>query len=74
MVYEIVDVSLNLVEGYTIEVADNIYYFGWFATKQVLVKKNINIYRYKEIVEFSSIFIENIKCLDSSSIFLYRKR
>jgi hypothetical protein len=28
MVYEIVDISLNLIESYTTEVADNIYYFG----------------------------------------------
>jgi hypothetical protein len=74
VVHEIVNISLDLVKGYITEITDNIYYFSWLATKQVLVKENINIYRYKEIVEFSSIFIENIKCLDSSSIFLYRKR
>jgi hypothetical protein len=28
MVYEIVDISLDLIEGYISEVADNIYYFG----------------------------------------------
>jgi hypothetical protein len=28
MVHEIIDISLNLVEGYTIEVANNIYHFG----------------------------------------------
>jgi hypothetical protein len=28
MVYEIVDISLDLIEGYTAEVADNIYYFS----------------------------------------------
>jgi hypothetical protein len=73
MDHKIVDISLDLVESYTAEVADNIYYFGWFATKQILVEKNINIYRYKEIIKFSSISIENIRCLNSSSIFLYRK-
>jgi hypothetical protein len=60
MVYEIVDISLDLIENYTLEIADNIYYFGWLATKQVLVKKDINIYRYKEIIEFSLIFIKDI--------------
>jgi hypothetical protein len=28
MVHEIVDISLNLIEGYTTEVTDNIYYFS----------------------------------------------
>jgi hypothetical protein len=28
MFYEIVDISLDLVESYTMEIADNIYYFG----------------------------------------------
>jgi hypothetical protein len=60
MVYKIIDISLDLVEGYTIEVTNNIYYFGRFATKQILVEKDINIYRYKEIIEFSLISIENI--------------
>jgi hypothetical protein len=26
--YKIVDISLDLIKGYTAEVADNIYYFG----------------------------------------------
>jgi hypothetical protein len=37
--YEIVDINLDLVEGYTAEITNNIYYFSWFATKQILVKK-----------------------------------
>jgi hypothetical protein len=74
IVHEIVDISLDPIKNYTVEVANNIYYFSWLATKQVLVEKNIDIYRYKEIIEFSSIFIENIKYLDNSSMFLYRKR
>jgi hypothetical protein len=28
MVYEIVDISLDLIKSYTLEVADNIYYFS----------------------------------------------
>jgi hypothetical protein len=28
VVYEIVDINLDLIESYTAEVADNIYYFG----------------------------------------------
>jgi hypothetical protein len=71
--HEIVDVSLNPVEGYTTEVADNIYYFGWLVTKQVLVKEDIDIHRYKEVVELSLIFIKDIRCLDYNSMFLYRK-
>jgi hypothetical protein len=73
MVHETINISLDLIESYTIEIADNIYYFGWLATKQVLVKENIDIYRYKEIIELSSISIKDIKCLDNSSIFLYYK-
>jgi hypothetical protein len=28
VVYKIVDINLNLIKGYTIEIADNIYYFS----------------------------------------------
>jgi hypothetical protein len=60
VVHEIVDISLDLIESYTAEVIDNIYYFGWLATKQVLVEKDINIHGYKEIIELGSISIEDI--------------
>jgi hypothetical protein len=60
MVHEIVDISLNLVKNYTTEVTNNIYYFGWLATKQVLVEEDIDIYGYKEIIEFGLISIEDI--------------
>jgi hypothetical protein len=60
VIYEIVDISLDLIESYTAEVANNIYYFSWLATKQVLVEKDIDIYRYKEIIKLGSIFIEDI--------------
>jgi hypothetical protein len=73
MDYKIVDISLDLVENYTAEITNNIYYFSWFAIKQILVEKNIDIYRYKEIIKFSLISIKNIRCFDDSSMFLYRK-
>jgi hypothetical protein len=60
MVYKIVDINLNLVEGYITEITNNIYYFSWLAIKQVLVKKDIDIYRYKEIIEFGLISIKDI--------------
>jgi hypothetical protein len=60
MVHKIINITLDLVEGYTTEITNNIYYFSRFATKQILVKKNINIYKYKEIIEFSLISIKNI--------------
>jgi hypothetical protein len=60
MVYEIVDISLDLIKGYTAEVANNIYYFGWLATKQILVEEDIDVYRYKKIIKLNLIFIENI--------------
>jgi hypothetical protein len=60
MVHEIIDISLDLIEGYTAEITNNIYYFGWLATKQVLVEEDINIYRYKEIIKLGLIFIKNI--------------
>jgi hypothetical protein len=60
VVHEIVDISLNLIEGYTTEVANNIYYFSWLITKQVLVEEDIDVYRYKEVIEFGSIFMEDI--------------
>jgi hypothetical protein len=71
--HEIVDISLDLVENYTAEVANNIYYFGWLAIKQILVEENIDIYRYKEIIELSLIFIEDIKCFNSSCMFLHHE-
>jgi hypothetical protein len=60
MDHEIINISLDLIKGYTTEVANNIYYFSWLATKQVLVEEDIDIYKYKEVIEFSLIFIENI--------------
>jgi hypothetical protein len=60
VVHEIVDISLDLIESYTAEVTNNIYYFSWLAIKQVLVEEDINIYRYKEIIKLSLIFIEDI--------------
>jgi hypothetical protein len=60
VVHEIIDVSLDLIEGYTTEITNNIYYFGLLTTKQVLVEENIDIYRYKEVIEFSSISIKDI--------------
>jgi hypothetical protein len=71
--YKIVDISLDLIKSYTTEIANNIYYLSWLAIKQVLVEENIDIYRYKEVIEFSSISIKNIKYLDSNNIFLYYK-
>jgi hypothetical protein len=73
MDHEIIDISLNLVKSYTAEITNNIYYFGWLTTKQVLVEKNIDVYRYKEIVKFSSISIEDIRYLNNNNMFLYRK-
>jgi hypothetical protein len=59
VVYEIIDINLDLIENYIPEVADNIYYFSWLATKQVLVEKDIDIHRYKEIIKFSLISIKS---------------
>jgi hypothetical protein len=73
VVHEIVDINLNLIKNYTSEVADNIYYFSWLATKQVLVEEDIDIYRYKEVIELGSISIEDIWCLNNCSIFLHYK-
>jgi hypothetical protein len=60
IIHEIIDISLDPIESYTAEVTDNIYYFGWLATKQVLVEEDIDIYRYKEIIKFSSISMKDI--------------
>jgi hypothetical protein len=60
IVHKIVNVSLDPIEGYTTEITNNIYYLSWLATKQILVEEDIDIYRYKEIIELSSISIENI--------------
>ena len=58
--HKIVDINLDLIKNYITEITNNIYYFSWLATKQVLVEKNIDIYRYKEIIELGLISIENI--------------
>jgi hypothetical protein len=60
IVHEIINISLDLIESYTIEIADNIYYFSRLATKQVLVEEDIDIHRYKEVIELSLISIEDI--------------
>jgi hypothetical protein len=73
VVYEIIDISLDLIKKYIAEITNNIYYFSRLATKQVLVEKDIDIYRYKEVIKLSLISIKNIKYLDSNSIFLYYK-
>jgi hypothetical protein len=73
VVYKIIDISLNLVKGYTAEITNNIYYFSRLAIKQVLVEEDIDIYRYKEIIKFSLIFIKDIRYFNNSSTFLYHK-
>jgi hypothetical protein len=60
VVYEIINISLDLIEGYIAEITNNIYYFGWLAIKQVLVEKDIDVYRYKEVIKFGLISIKNI--------------
>jgi hypothetical protein len=60
VVYEIIDISLDPIKSYTAEVANNIYYFGWLATEQVLVEEDVDIHGYKEIIELNSISIKNI--------------
>jgi hypothetical protein len=71
--YKIVNISLDLIKSYTTEIVNNIYYFSWFVIKQVLVEENINIYRYKEVIEFSLISIKNIRCFNNSGMLLYYK-
>jgi hypothetical protein len=58
--HEIIDISLDLVKSYTLEIINNIYYLSRLAIKQVLVEEDIDIYRYKEIIELSLISIEDI--------------
>jgi hypothetical protein len=55
--YEILDISLDLVEGYSPEITNSIDYLGCFRSEQVLIKENIDVYRYKEEVELASVFI-----------------
>jgi hypothetical protein len=60
IVHEIIDINLDLIENYTAEVVNNIYYFSRLATKLVLVEKDINIYRYKKVIELGLISIKDI--------------
>jgi hypothetical protein len=60
VVYEIINISLDLIKSYITEIINNIYYFSWLAIKQILVEKDIDIYRYKKIIKFSLIFIKDI--------------
>jgi hypothetical protein len=57
MCYEIFDISLDLVEGYSPKITNSIDYLGCFRSEQVLIEKNINIYRYKEGIKLASVLI-----------------
>jgi hypothetical protein len=58
--HEILDISLNLVESYSPEVTNGIDYFSCFRSEQVLIEKNIDIYRYKEGIELASVSVVKV--------------
>jgi hypothetical protein len=53
--HKILDIGLDLVENYSPKVTNRIDYLGCFCPEQVLVEKNINIYRYKERIKLASV-------------------
>jgi hypothetical protein len=59
MCYKILDISFDLVESYSLEVANSIDYFGCFCSEQVLIEENVDIYRYKERIKF--VFVSVVK-------------
>jgi hypothetical protein len=69
--YKVLDISLDLVEGYFPEVANSIDYFSCFCSEQVLIEENIDIHRYKEGVELASVSVVKIWGLNYSTSFLY---
>jgi hypothetical protein len=64
--YEIFDISLDLVEGYSPEVANSIDYLSCFRSEQVLIEENINIYRYEEGIELASVLVVKVWGLNHS--------
>jgi hypothetical protein len=42
--YKIINIGFDLIESYSIKITNNIDYFGNFGTKQIGIKKGINIY------------------------------
>jgi hypothetical protein len=44
MYYEILNVSLDLVESYSPKVTNGIDYLGCFYFEQILIKENIDVY------------------------------
>jgi hypothetical protein len=69
--YEVLDISLDLVEGYSPEVANSIDYLSCFRSEQVLIEENIDIHRYKEGVEFASVPVVKVWGLNHSTSLLY---
>jgi hypothetical protein len=69
--YEILDISLDLIEGYSPEVANSIDYLSYFRSEQVLIEENIDIYRYKEGVELAFIFIIKVWRFNYNTSLLY---
>jgi hypothetical protein len=58
--HEILDISLDLIKNYSLEVTNRINYFGCFYPEQILVEENINIHRYKEGIKLASVSIIKI--------------
>ena len=70
MRYKILDISLDLVEGYSPEITNSINYLSCFRSEQVLVEENIYVYRYKKRVKLAPFLIIEIRGLDYNRSFL----
>jgi hypothetical protein len=57
MRYEVFNIGLDLVEGYSSKIVYCIDYFGCFYSEQVLVEEDINIYRYKKGIKLVFVLI-----------------
>jgi hypothetical protein len=57
MRYEVFNIGLDLVEGYSSKIVYCIDSFGCFYSEQVLVEEDINIYRYKKGIKLVFVLI-----------------
>jgi hypothetical protein len=69
--YEVLDIGLDLVKGYALKITNRINYLSCFRSEQVLIKKNINIYRYKKGIKLVFVFIIKIWGLNYNISLLY---
>jgi hypothetical protein len=70
MGHKVVDIGLDLVKSYSTKVTNSIDYLGSFGAEYVSIKKNVNIYRYKERIKFAFSIVKT-RGFNYNTSFLY---